>query len=62
MSLYILCIFMLENYTHICKASKFGNAINPLKTIPEYATGFGLWEMCVIAKSNHLQQVDRKSS
>ena len=31
-------------------------SVNPLKTSPEYTLAWGLWEMCVIAKSNRLQR------
>ena len=29
---------------------------NPLKTSPRVCSLWGLWEMCVVAKSNRLQQ------
>ena len=33
---------------------------NPLRTSPKYTQTGGLWEMCVIAKSNCLQRVKRE--
>ena len=41
-------------YISLYQVSK---SVNPLKTSPEYNSGWGLWEMRVIAKSIRLQRV-----
>ena len=43
---------------HVADYRSHWFSINPLKTRPEYTRTGGQWEMCVIAKSNRLEQVN----